>query len=48
MLKLAVAQGLVKEEVIYETMLAFKRAGADIIITYFALDIAKQLRKGEC
>ena len=48
MLKLAVAQGLVKEEVIYETMLAFKRAGADIIITYFALDIAKKLRKGEC
>ena len=48
MLKLAVAQGLVKEEIIYETMLAFKRAGADIIITYFALDIAKKLRKGEC
>jgi porphobilinogen synthase len=27
-----------------ETMLGFKRAGADIIITYHALDVAKWLR----
>lgn len=32
-----------KEEVIYETLLSLKRAGADLIITYFALEIAKKL-----
>ena len=31
------------ESVIYETMVSIKRAGADIIITYFAKDIAKML-----
>lgn len=44
MLKLAVKNGLMKEDVIYETVLSIKRAGADIIITYFAKDIAKKLR----
>jgi porphobilinogen synthase len=29
-----------------ETMTAFKRAGADIIITYHAKDVAKWLEKG--
>lgn len=43
MLKLAVQQGLMKESVIEESLLAIKRAGADMIITYFALDIAKKL-----
>ena len=43
MLKLAVKNGLMKEEVIYETLLSLKRAGADLIITYFALEIAKKL-----
>jgi porphobilinogen synthase len=28
-----------------ESMLAFKRAGADAILTYFAPDIAKILQK---
>jgi porphobilinogen synthase len=28
-----------------ETLVAFKRAGADGILTYFALDAAKALRK---
>lgn len=42
-LKLAVKNGLMKEEVIYETLLSLKRAGADLIITYFALEIAKKL-----
>ncbi len=45
MLKLAVKNGLMKEDVIYETVLSIKRAGADIIITYFAKDIAKLLSK---
>jgi porphobilinogen synthase len=28
-----------------ETMTSFKRAGADIILTYFAKDIARYLKK---
>jgi porphobilinogen synthase len=28
-----------------ESLLAFKRAGADGVLTYFALDAARQLRK---
>ena len=43
MLKTAVEQGIMNESVIYETMVSIKRAGADIIITYFAKDIAKML-----
>lgn len=43
MLKLAVKNGLMKEDVIYETLLSLKRAGADLIITYFAMEIAKKL-----
>lgn len=42
MLKLAVSQGLMKEDVIEETLLSMKRAGADLIITYFALELAKK------
>jgi porphobilinogen synthase len=30
-----------------ESLLAFKRAGADGILTYFARDIARKLRSGE-
>jgi len=29
-----------------ETLLAFKRAGADGILTYAAIDIARRLREG--
>lgn len=43
MLKNAVSMGIMKEEVIYETILSIKRAGADIIITYFAKEIAKMI-----
>ena len=43
MLKLAVKNGLLSEEAIYESVLSIKRAGADIIITYFAKDLARQL-----
>lgn len=42
MLKLAVKQGLMKETVIEESLVAIKRAGADMIITYFALDLARK------
>ena len=39
----AVANGLVKEDIIMETMLSFKRAGANLIITYFAKYLAEIL-----
>jgi porphobilinogen synthase len=44
MLKAAAAQGwLDGEQVMMETLTSIKRAGADMIITYFALDAAKVL-----
>lgn len=43
MLKMAVHNGLLSEEAIYESVLSIKRAGADIIITYFAKDLARKL-----
>jgi porphobilinogen synthase len=47
MIKGAAAQGWIDEErVVLETMLGFKRAGADIIITYHAKDVARWLQKG--
>ncbi|MNI20361.1 Delta-aminolevulinic acid dehydratase [compost metagenome] len=45
MVKAAAAQGWINEEaIVMETMLGFKRAGADIILTYFAKDIANWIR----
>ncbi|WP_350343061.1 porphobilinogen synthase [Proteinivorax tanatarense] len=46
MFKLAAQNGLVDEKKgMIETLIAIKRAGADIIITYFAKEIAKELCK---
>ncbi len=46
MLKAAVARGWLNEDAaVMETLLAFKRAGADGILTYFALDAAEHLRR---
>ncbi len=45
MLRGAIANGWLPESCIMEVLLAFKRAGADGILTYFALDAAKALRK---
>lgn len=46
MIKAAAAKGWIDEEkVMQETLLSIKRAGADIIITYFAKDMARLLRK---
>ncbi|MGE6526379.1 hypothetical protein [Bacillus safensis] len=33
--------------VIEESLMSFKRAGCDGILTYFALDMARRLRDGE-
>lgn len=46
MLKAAAAQGMLNEEAaLMETMLAFKRAGADAVLTYAARDIATILAR---
>jgi len=46
MLKGAVERGWLDQSVIMETLLGFKRAGADGVLTYFALEAAKQLKAG--
>tara|TARA_B100001173_G_scaffold177345_1_gene153124 strand:+ start:129 stop:1124 length:996 start_codon:yes stop_codon:yes gene_type:complete len=43
MLKNAVETGVLSDDVIKESLLSFKRAGADCILTYFASEIAKDL-----
>jgi porphobilinogen synthase len=46
MIKAAAANGWLDEErVVLETLLGFKRAGADLIITYHALDAARWIKK---
>ena len=46
MLKAAAANGWLEEKkVVLESMLAFKRAGADGILTYFGLKVARWLRE---
>ena len=46
MVKAAAQQGLVDEKrIVLETLLSMKRAGAKIIITYHAMDVARWLRK---
>jgi porphobilinogen synthase len=45
MLMAAIERGwLEKERVISESLMAFKRAGADAILTYFARDVARRLK----
>jgi porphobilinogen synthase len=45
MIKAAAQNGwLDHDKVMMESMLAFKRAGADGVLTYFALDIARKLK----
>ena len=45
MLRAAIANKWLPESCILEALLAFKRAGADGILTYFALEAARALRK---
>lgn len=46
MIKAAGAKGWIDEEkVMHETLLSIRRAGADIILTYFAKDMARFLQK---
>lgn len=44
MIKAGAAAGVIDEKaIVLETMMAFKRAGCDLIITYYALDVADWL-----
>ena len=45
MLRAAIANGWLPESCVMESLIAFKRAGADGILTYFAVDAAKALKK---
>jgi porphobilinogen synthase len=48
MVKAAARNGWIDEKrVVLETLTGFKRAGADIILTYHAKDAARWLREGE-
>lgn len=47
MLVAAVQNGWMKPDVIEESLLCMKRAGANMIITYFALYMAKRLKDGK-
>ena len=44
MLRAAMANGWLPESCVMESLLAFKRAGADGILTYFAMEAAQQLK----
>ena len=44
LIKNAIEKNLVKEDIIVETLVGFKRAGASAIVTYFADRIAKYLK----
>ena len=46
-LKLAIEKGLLDKDVILETLVGFKRAGADAILTYFAKEISMEINKNE-
>jgi porphobilinogen synthase len=46
MIKAGAAAGVINEQaIVMETMTAFKRAGCDLIITYFAEDMVKWLNE---
>jgi len=44
MVKAAIGMGWLSEEIVYEILVGIKRAGADLIITYHAKEIAKKLK----
>ena len=43
----AIQNGWLSDAVILESLTAFKRAGADGILTYFAKQAAQQLKQGQ-
>ncbi|NJN32626.1 MAG: porphobilinogen synthase [Synechococcales cyanobacterium RM1_1_8] len=48
LIKAAAQQGWIDEQqVVFETLTSMKRAGADVILTYFAKTVAEQLHRGD-
>jgi porphobilinogen synthase len=47
MLRAAIANGWLPESCVMESLTGFKRAGADGVLTYFALEAAKALSRGK-
>ena len=48
MVKAAAEKGWIDEKkIVMENLIGMKRAGADMIITYHALEVAEWLKKGE-
>jgi len=45
LIKHGIKNKLINDEVILESLMAFKRAGASAIVTYFALEIASKIKK---
>jgi porphobilinogen synthase len=45
LIKNGIKNKLINEDAIYESLIAFKRAGARAVVTYFALDVAKKINK---
>ena len=45
LIKFGIKNHLINKDAILESLLAFKRAGASAIVTYFALEIAHQIKK---
>lgn len=45
MIKSAIENNIVSEDIMMEVLVSIKRAGADIIFSYFAKDVAKLLKK---
>ena len=45
LIKYGIKNKLINDEAILESLMAFKRAGASAIVTYFALEIADKIRK---
>jgi porphobilinogen synthase len=47
MLMAAIERGwLDRDRVLVESLMGFKRAGADAVLTYTAVEVAKRLKKG--
>jgi len=44
MLKLAISEGWLDQEVMLESLVSIKRAGADAILTYAAKEISKEIQ----
>ena len=42
----AIENGSFNKDAIIESLISFKRSGASAVITYFALEIAKRIKKG--